>query len=366
MKTLLCLISLCLLLASCGDNIEPGRSEQVSQAKVAVTLLTLYTVKETSSETFVGSVESLDRALIVSRSSGVVAQLAVREGVPVTPGQLLLTISDDPAVDQLHIAEAAVTSAKKQQATALARLTLAEQTTQRYDQLWAKQAVTAQEYDQIKAELEVAKQQAALSASELKRATAGYSAAQRQNRFSQVSAPFAGQIVSLQTKPGSTVLPGTPLLTIDSAGNRQARIKVPERLRTSIRVGTPMLVEVPSLQQSFTGQVTRIQPGSDRQTRTFEALLSLPDSQQLASGAYVRAHHALPAEELLLIPETAVSIRGQLTGVFLARDGVLHFRLIRLGRSFGTQREVISGLQPGDRIVSENLDRAFDGAQVEP
>lgn len=365
MKTFLCLISLCLLLTGCGEKIEPGHSEQGLKEKVAVSLLTLQAVKETSSETFVGSIESIDRALIVSRSSGLVTQLAVREGDSITPGQSLLIISDDPAEDQLMVAEASVNSAKNQQATALARLTLAKQTAQRYDQLWAKQVVTAQEYDQIKAELEVAKQQAAMSDSEVKRAAAGRAAALRQSQFSRISAPFAGRIVSLQIKPGSTVLPGTPLLTIDSAGNRQARIQIPERLRNSISIGIPMLIDVPSLQQRFAAQVTQVQPSSDSQSRTFEALLSLPNSQGLPSGVFVRARHAQPAEDVLLIPDTAVSIRGQLTGVFLERDGVLHFRLVRLGRSFGTQWEVLSGVQSGDRIVSENIDRAFDGARVE-
>jgi len=365
MKTFLFLSFVSLLLLGCGEKIEPGRSQQATQAKIAVTLLTLQPVKKTSNEVFVGSIESLDRAVIVARSSGIITQFAVREGDSLQVGQLLVAIGDDPAVDQLRMAEAAVTSAEKQLATAQARLTLSEQTFQRYQQLWEKEALTAQEYDQVKSELEVARQQTAMTAAEVQRAKSGRAAALRQSQFSQVRAPFSGRVVSLQTKPGSTVLPGSPLLTIDREGDRLARIMVPERLRSSISVGTAMQVEVPSLSRLITGQVVRIQPGSDSNSHSFEALLSLPDSQDLPSGLFVRSAYALSEEQVLLVPQAAVSIRGQLTGVFLEREGLLHFRLVRLGRKFGEYWEVLSGLQSGDRIVSENVNRVVDGAQVE-
>ena len=365
MKKLWLLIAFALTLSACGEKIEPGRSESAAAEKVAVTLLTLEVANQATSEVFVGSIESLDRALIVSRSSGIITRLSVREGDSFTAGQLLVTISGDPAVDQLQIATAAVTSAEKQQATAAARLTLAAQTARRYQQLWQKQALTGQEYDQVKAELEVARQQAAMSGSEVQRANAARTAALRQSRFSQVAAPFAGQVVSLQAKSGSTVLPGTPLLALDRAGDRQARVRVPERLRNSLSVGTPMQVEVPSLARSLVGQVVQIQSGSDSQSRSFDVLLSLPDSSALPSGLFVRALHASAAEPVLLIPATAISTRGQLTGVFVERNGILHFRLVRLGRQFGEQWEVLSGLQSGDRIVADNVNRATDGARVE-
>lgn len=365
MNKLWLLISFALIIAGCGEKIEPGRSAPQIGEKIALNLLTLQPADRATSEAFVGSIESLDRALIVSRSSGIITALSVREGDAVSAGQLLITISDDPAIDQLQIASAALTSAEKQQATALARLTLAEQTNRRYQQLWQKQALTGQEYDQVKAELEVARQQAAMSDSEVQRASAARAAALRQSRFSQVVAPFAGRVVSLQAKSGSTVLPGAPLLALDRAGDRQARIRVPERLRHSLAIGTAMQVEVPSLARSLAGQVVRIQSGSDSQSRSFEVLVALPDSAALASGAFVRAQHATAAEQVLLIPATAVSIRGQLTGVFIERNGILHFRLVRLGRQFDEHWEVLSGLQSGDRIVADQVNRARDGVRVE-
>lgn len=354
-----------LFLCSCGEKIEPGSSATPDRGSVRLPLLKLEPVAATSSESFVGSVESLDRAVLVARGSGIIERFLVREGDAVQEAQLLIEIGDDPLRDQLQVAEAGKRAAEKQLATARAKLNLAELTANRFDQLWDNQAITAQEYDQVKTELEVARQQLALTEAELKRATAGREAALRQSHFSRVSAPFSGQVLSLQARPGSTVLPGTPLLTLERAGQRQARISIPERMRGQINVGTPLKIELPALQKTLVAEISRLQPGSDSGSRSFDALVLLPDSANLPTGLFVRAWHQLPSEKLLLIPNSAVTRRGQLTGVFLARDGILHFRLVKLGRRFGDNWELLSGLQPGDVIVSEQVEQAVDGARVE-
>ncbi|WP_321532522.1 efflux RND transporter periplasmic adaptor subunit [uncultured Desulfuromonas sp.] len=355
-----------LVLSGCGDTIEPGRSDLLDRGSVALPVMTLTDVVETSSESFVGTTESLDRAVLVARGSGQIDSFRVREGDRVTQGQLLVAVSDDPLRDQLAVAEAAYRAAETQAAAARARLTLAEQTTQRYQRLWANEAITAQEYDQVTAELEVARQQLAGAEAGLQQAAAARAAASRQSGFSRIHAPFAGQVLSLQARPGSTVLPGTPLLTLERSGQRQIRLSIPERLRGQIDVGTPLSLEIPALKQHFIAEVSRIQPGSDRDSRSFDALVLVAEHDDLPTGLFVRAHHQLPSEQLLLVPDRAVTRRGQLTGVFLVRDGRLHLRLVKLGRRFEDNWEVISGLQAGDRIVSEQVERAVDGARLEP
>ena len=246
-----------------------------------------------------------------------------------------------------------------------ARLTLAEQTAGRYEQLLKAKAVTPQEYDQISAELNMAKQQVAAAEAEVERGKAERDRVVQQNSYNRVVAPFAGQIISVQIKQGATVLPGTPLLVIDREGERQARVKVPERLLGQIKVATAMAVELPSLQKVLDGKVLRVQGGSDPASRSYDVIIELTDAKDVPTGIFARARRTLPSEELLLIPEAAVTMRGQLTGVFLVEDKISKFRLVRLGRRFGDRLEVLSGIEVGDRIVSAEVDRAHNGARVE-
>ena len=356
----------CLLLVSgCNDKIDPGRTAETQAVKLSLPLMTVEPVEFSGAEQLVGTLESTDQAVIAARSSGVITRLEVREGSQVAKGELLALIGDNPSADMLRAAEKAVTGAGEQVAAAEARWTLAQQTATRYEPLMQAQAVTPQEYDQVQAELELARRGLSTARSELERRKAEYASAKKQNSHDRVVAPYAGQVGRLQSWLGATVLPGIPLLTLDRAGARQARIKVPERLQAAIAPGTAIRISVPALAREFSGTVERVQRSSDPNSRSFDSIVALPESEGLPTGLFVRAYLPGSLEELLLIPETAVTVRGQLTGVFVEQQGLLRFRLVRLGRSFDRQKEVLSGLQAGQRIVSANVEQARDGVRVE-
>lgn len=355
----------CLLLSGCNDRIEPGRTAGGESERLSLPLLTVEPVAVGGAEQLVGTLESSDQAVVAARSSGILTRLEVREGSQVAKGDLLAVIGDNPSAEQVRAAEQGVKSAAEQVAAAEARLALAEQTARRYEPLMQAKAVTPQEYDQVLTELELARRGLSTARSELERRKAEYASARKQNTYDRIAAPYAGQVSSLQTRLGATVQPGTPLLTLDRAGARQARIRAPERLQADIAPGTAIRIAVPALEREFSGTVERMQRSSDPASRSFDVIVSLPASAELPTGLFVRAYLPTRTQELLLIPESAVAERGQLTGVFVVDQDRLRFRLVRLGRSFDGQREVLSGLRSGQRIVSDNLEQARDGARVE-
>ncbi|HEY5674132.1 MAG TPA: efflux RND transporter periplasmic adaptor subunit [Malonomonas sp.] len=365
MKSTLLLLCILLMLTACEDKIEPGRVAAEPLTISDLPLLTLQPSAQQGAEQFVGSVESRDRATLVARSSGQITRLAAREGERVAKGQLLVEISDNSASEQLNAAEAAIAVAQGRRDAAQAKLTLADQTAGRYRQLQQAEAVTPQELDQVVAELELARQQLVMAEAEQAQARAARDSVRQQNSYNRVVAPYTGQLVSLQIKPGGTVLPGTPLLTIDRDGPRQARISIPERLLGQLVVGTAIQVNLPAINREISGAVLQVQGGSDPQSRSFEAIVSLPGGEDLPTGLFVRASRALPSDQLLLIPATAVTSRGQLSGVFVVQQGILRFRLVRIGRSFAEQVEVLSGLSAGEQLVSAEVNRAVAGARVE-
>jgi multidrug efflux pump subunit AcrA (membrane-fusion protein) len=84
----------------------------------------------------------------------------------------------------------------------------------------------------------------------------------------------------------------------------------------------------------------------------------------LAAGLYARVNVPGEARPMLLVPAAAVVYRGQLTGIYVVEEKILHYRLVKTGRTQGARVEILSGLNPGETIVTGGTVRARTGARV--
>jgi RND family efflux transporter MFP subunit len=347
----LLVVLMILLLAACGDKIEPGQTEAEPQSITGLHFEQVAAQNVPGQDLFIGTIESSDRGILAARIDGRVGRLAVKVGDPVKAGQLLLTIEQNTVNDRLAEAQGSREAAS-------ARLDLAEKTYQRYAQLAKAEAVTPQELDRVTAEREQARQN-------FKAASAGVAQARTGAAYNRIIAPYAGIIAEQLVESGSTVMPGMPLLVIERSGIPQARIAVPESLVGQMVLGEKLEIEIPALQRTISGSVTEIQPASDPATRSFAVKLSLPSDAGLTPGLFLRAQRQAASDSALLIPLAALVHRGQLTGVYVVEANILHFRLVKLGPQLGDRVEILSGLSAGETIVTGEVQRARSGARVE-
>jgi RND family efflux transporter MFP subunit len=114
------------------------------------------------------------------------------------------------------------------------------------------------------------------------------------------------------------------------------------------------------------GRVVEISPAADPATRSYVVKIELPPGLNLRSGLFGRAFFRAGEREVLAVPRKAIVERGQLRGVYaLDQANVTHFRLITTGTQEGDVVEVLSGLNRGERIVVEGVERVADGSRVE-
>ncbi len=367
MKTAVHFFSLLALLlaTACGGEIEPGRTEGEPPVVRGLGLMTLSATSLAEGDSYVGTVESPDRGVLAARIDGRVTRVAVREGDRVKAGDLLVTIEDNTAADRVAEAEAGLAEAKAALAAAEARLALAEKTFDRYQQLFAREAVTPQEFDRVSAERETARRSVDSARAAARRAASGRDAARTSLAYTRVTAPYQGRVVRRQVEEGSTVLPGTPLLTLDRAGAWRVRADLPESLAGQVNRGDLFHVEIPALARTLSGSVQEILSAADPQSRSFQIKITLESSQDLTAGLFARVRAAGRDQALLLVPSAAVVTRGQLTGVYVVEAGILHFRLVKTGRRLGDRVEILSGLSEGETLVVEGAGRAKNGARVE-
>ena len=159
-------------------------------------------------------------------------------------------------------------------------------------------------------------------------------------------------------------MPGKPLLEMEAPAHLRFETDLPESLLDHVKPGARLEVTIATLAKPLQATVAEISPVADAVSRTFLVKLDLPDEAGLRPGQFGRV--AVPAAEvkLLMVPREAVLKRGQIEAVFVVRDGHAMLRLVKTGKLLGGRTEILSGLEPGDAVVTGDVARLTDGQPV--
>jgi RND family efflux transporter MFP subunit len=164
--------------------------------------------------------------------------------------------------------------------------------------------------------------------------------------YARIVAPFDGVVVMRNVDPGDLAAPGQPLLVVESTGPKEAVLAVPADLAAGLHPGDSLWI---AGAERVTARVRAVAGGADAATRTVEVRATVP--ADWPSGVAVTGLIPTGLRPGISIPVTAVVHRGQLTGVRVIAGDQSVLRWVRLGRTLGDRVEVLSGLQPGERIV---------------
>jgi multidrug efflux pump subunit AcrA (membrane-fusion protein) len=125
-----------------------------------------------------------------------------------------------------------------------------------------------------------------------------------------------------------------------------------------------MFVVIDATGEKCEGTVGEVVPAADPVTRSFLVKINLQCRQALKTGLFGRAQLMLGERFAMFAPKSAVHERGQLTYIFVARDGRAQMRLVRTGKSYLDALEILSGLQSGERVIVAG--EVADGQPVSP
>lgn len=336
MKTKFALIwPLLLLLASCGeDGGKVGAAENLPS--LAVTTQAVKSRPHIAAEEVVGTVRSKLRAAVEAKVSGRVLEYTAVPGQMVKSGDLLATL------------DARETQARVDQAMAL--LDQARRDFARQEKLIATNATTRQEFDAAQARVRVGE--------------AAVSEAETMMGYARVTAPFDGVITRKLADVGDLAMPGKALLEIESPQALRFEADLPEALLGNVKLGGKMKVKVSSVNGLLDAVVSEIAPVADAVSRTFQVKLDLPPAAGLRTGQFGRVSVPVAEVMLLLVPKSAVIKRGQMELVFVVSDGRAALRLVKTGKSLDGNVEVLSGLEEGELVVTEDPARLAEGQSV--
>jgi RND family efflux transporter MFP subunit len=192
--------------------------------------------------------------------------------------------------------------------------------------------------------------------------------------YGKITSPIQGLVASKQAEVGLLAAPGVPLLTLEDPSRYRLEVPVEESMLKKIRIGTPVQISIDALgPQEQSRKVTEVIPTSDPASRSFMVKIDLSDEKgrsglrtPLRSGLYGKARFNVGKKEVIQIPKNILLQQGQLVGVFVVdSSNIVHLRLIKTGKPYGDQIEVLSGINEGDRIIVEGLERIKEGDRVQ-
>lgn len=376
-----------------------------------------------------GSITPLIEAPIYARATGYVIHRYVDIGDRVKQNELLATI-DAPDLDQqVAQGRAALSQAKQQLSQAeaslvqsKAQLSLAKVTWDRYAALVTRGAVARQDADQQKSNYETADavvraQEANVRAAQdnVNAVQANFDRLQTLQSYKEVRSPFAGVVTirnidvgtyisttggfsgsttySDTTSLGSNSTPqNAEMFRVAQIGRLRILITVPQTDASGIRAGRNadvLLQEYPG--RRFSGIVTRTSNSLDPSTRTLLTEVQVDNGkQELLPGMFAQVEFSNPRlNPPLLVPGESLIARadGMLIAVLVdpsgdkakrensAEDGgkqrnerakQIHLKHVQVGRDYGTDTEIVSGLEGWETVVTNPNDAVYEGALVIP
>lgn len=336
---------LLLGLVGCKDT-QSTPSTQPRTALVASAIPNTATGLE-----FVGEVRAKQRAELAFGLSGIVQQVLVDAGDSVRRDQLLATLEATPSEAQLNAAKAEIRRLQ----------TVLDEVRRKQERLrsaYEHNAASDAEWTNIQAETSAA--EAALAAAEAQRTGSAWNRVQ-----SELRAPFDGVVASRQLEIGQAVGSGMSVISIDGSG-RELWAVLPAAIHLAVGQPAKLAAAHGEITSHLIRLNSRVEAGGARR-----GVFSLPDtSWHVGETVVARLIPMEAAATGVLIPLRAVqgSTEGQATSVLRldATNQTVERVAVTLGATQDGKVEILTGLNPGDRVVIAGGHSLAHGAAVKP
>ena len=308
-----------------------------------------------------GNVEAFTDTPIYSRTNGYLKKRYFDIGERVHKGDLLAEIETPEIDQQLDQSRAEL---ERMQANA----DLAGVTSNRWQALLAKHAVSQQEADQTRANYIAA--QAAVDASR-----ANVRRLEQLQSYERIIAPFDGVITARNTDIGDLIDAGSgssnprELFHMDATHKLRVYVAVPEVYSDSIHNGdSATLTQDSNPDAKILGTIVRNANAIDHSTRTLNVEVDVDNSKgMLRPGAYVFVHFNLPAiGNAVTVPSNTLLFRAEGLRIGVVRGDRVQLVPVTIGHDFGNSVEITSGLKTADEVILDPPDSLASGIEVHP
>lgn len=332
------LITLTLLLANCGSKEEKADIKKDQKPIVGVTYFVAQPQQVANSIFATGTLLPNEQVELRSEASGRIVGLYFEEGNAVSKGQLLVKINDADYQAQLKKAKVA--------------LQFATDVEQRQKKLLAIEAISQEDYDR--------------AVNDLNKAEADVELLKALIDKTEVRAPFAGLVGLRQISNGEFVNSTTLIANLQQIDPLKIEFSVPEKYAPQLKKGETVSFTIEGDNQQHSAQLFAIDNSINQNTRSILVRGKTNNSDfKLKAGAFAKVQLDLDKlDSALMIPADVVipDILGQ--KVFVMVNGVAFVHRVETGIRSENAIQVVSGINPGDTIITSGLLIMKDSLQV--
>lgn len=345
--TMLSMLGGVLLLSACSKPVE--KAEEIRPVRAIV----LAAAGTQTIEEFAGEIRARVESRLGFRVAGKIVARKVDVGSVVKKGQILMQL--DP--QDLKLLQTQTTAALR---AAQSNLVLAQAERSRYEELRSKNFVSQTVLDG-----KVSAYQSARASYD--QAVAAARNQKNQTGYADLVADVDGVVTSVDAEAGQVVTPGTPVVRVAQAGEKEVVISVPEDRVATVREIKDVQVRIWANPGSpIEGRLRELSPIADAATRTYTAKIALVDTPpeiRLGMTAYVR-FAASVANPRIKVPLTALVREGDATALWVVEQGAVRLAPVKLSGVSGNELLVESGVSSGQTVVTAGVNLLKPGQKV--
>jgi RND family efflux transporter MFP subunit len=329
-----------------------------ARARPTVSLIELVRANSDQELVLPGTLRAYIDASIYARVSGYLKRWYVDIGAHVKGGQVLAEI-ETPELDQQLL------QAQADLATSRANERLSATTSARWAKMLASDSVPQQEADEKAGDYEAKKAIVAAAEANVARLRATAS-------FKKIVAPFAGVVTARRTDVGALINAGAgagqELFRVADTHKARIYVDVPQAYTGALHAGTQAILRVPEKPgEGFAAVVTDTSASISENSRTMLVQLEADNANgELLPGSYVDVSFKLAVQRgILRLPISALLFRRNgLEVATLGPGDKVVLKRVALGRDYGTEVEIVSGLSSSDRVIDSPPDSLANGDLV--
>ncbi len=411
-----------LTLVGCG-NMPKSEAEAPQQSgargqqgPASVDAIVAKTGSLSNSLEYTGTTQPYRSISLRTQAEGQLLSLAVDVGDPVTQGQILARLDNsilltsvgeaqaEAAALASNVAQARTEVSEGESQVTRSRLELeqAQADLKRLEKLFTAGAIALQEVEQARTEAGTRKQALQSAQRVVRTRQQAVTAAQRRVRaqqaviareqqrlsFAAITSPVNGVVLERAVEPGNLAQTGSEILKLGDFSRVKVSVQVSELELANIRTGQSVQVKLDAFpKDSLQGQVSRVSPVADPTARLIPVEVTIPNAQRrIGSGLLARVDFGAQRPNAVVVPEGALqanrdrtrsgnrrpaeanSDTGKTGTLFTVAGGGAQAkaeeRRVTLGERRDGQVEVLTGVRPGDRLVSRSNKALKDGDPV--